>query len=78
MMSRHEIKSIRYIEPYCFENDQEERWYNIGVLEGVEMAENEIISEIEAHISEMTVSEHDRTKLLDELKQIIRNGKIQY
>lgn len=77
-MTRHEIKSAHYVEPYCFEDEQEEQWYRIGLLEGVELTEDEIISDIETHISEMTVSEHDRSKLLDELKQIIRNGKIQH
>lgn len=77
-MTRHEIKNAHYIEPYCFENDQEEQWYRIGLLEGIEMAEDEIISEIVTYISEMTVAEHDRSKLLDDLQQIIRNGKIQH
>lgn len=76
-MTRHKIKNANYVEPYCFEDEQEEQWYRIGLLEGVELTEDEIISDIETHISEMTASEHDRSKLLDELKQIIRNGKIQ-
>ncbi len=77
-MTRHEIKKAHYIEPYCFENDQEEQWYRIGLLEGIELAEDEIISEIVTHISEMTVTHLDKSKLIDELQQIIRNGKIQH
>lgn len=42
-MTRENIKQGNFIEPYSFNTDKEEEWYNIGLLHGVEIAEKELI-----------------------------------
>lgn len=39
-MTREDIEKLNVVEPYCFESDREELWYNIGLKEGLEIADN--------------------------------------
>lgn len=38
-MTREDIEQLNVIEPYCFESDREEQWYNIGLKHGLEIAD---------------------------------------
>ena len=38
-MTREEIEQLDGTEPNCFETDREEWWYNIGLKEGLETAD---------------------------------------
>ena len=40
MMTREDIERLNDVEPYCFESDREEQWYNIGLKDGLEIADN--------------------------------------
>lgn len=40
-MTRDEIEKISAVEPYCFETDREERWYEIGCIDGLKAADAE-------------------------------------
>lgn len=40
-MTREEIEKISAVEPYCFETDREERWYEIGCIDGLNAADAE-------------------------------------
>ena len=40
-MTRAEIEKISAVEPYCFETDREERWYEIGCIDGLKAADAE-------------------------------------
>ena len=48
-MTREEIEKISEIEPYCFETDNEERWYKIGCIDGLNAADTEPNLEILWH-----------------------------
>lgn len=37
-MTLQEIDEMVIIEPYCFENEQEEQWYKVGLREGADAA----------------------------------------
>ena len=39
-MTREDIKRLNDVKPYCFESDREEQWYNIGLKNGLEIADN--------------------------------------
>ena len=39
-MTREDIEQLNVVEPYCFESDREEQWYNIGLKHGLEIADN--------------------------------------
>ena len=38
-MTREDIEKLNAVEPYCFESDKEELWYNIGLKNGLEIAD---------------------------------------
>ena len=38
-MTREDIEQLNISVPYCFETDQEEHWYNIGLKHGLEIAD---------------------------------------
>lgn len=38
-MTREDIEKLNAVEPYCFETDREEQWYNIGLKNGLEIAD---------------------------------------
>ena len=38
-MTREEIEQLNEIEPYCFETDKEEQWFNMGLQEGLRIAD---------------------------------------
>ena len=38
-MNREDIEQLNVIEPYCFESDREEQWYQVGLREGLEVAD---------------------------------------
>ena len=40
-MTREEIEKISVSEPYCFESDREEDWYQIGCIDGLKAADAE-------------------------------------
>ena len=40
-MTRDEIEKISAVEPYCFETDREEKWYEIGCIDGLKAADAE-------------------------------------
>ena len=39
-MTREEIEQLNEAEPYCFETDREEQWYNVGLQQGLATADN--------------------------------------
>ena len=39
-MTRQEIEQLNEVEPYCFETDREERWYRVGLQEGLSIADD--------------------------------------
>ena len=39
-MTREDIEQLNVVEPYWFESDREEQWYNIGLKHGLEIADN--------------------------------------
>lgn len=41
MVTRNEIKKFSTIEPYCFETQGEEDWWQIGCIDGLEAADAE-------------------------------------
>lgn len=38
-MTREEIEQLNEAEPYCFETDREEQWYNVGLQQGLATAD---------------------------------------
>ena len=40
-MKREDIEQLNILVPYCFETDLEEKWYNIGLKHGLEIADEE-------------------------------------
>ena len=38
-MTREQIEQLSELEPYCFETDREERWYRVGLQEGLSIAD---------------------------------------
>ena len=40
-MTREDIEQLNILVPYCFETDLEEKWYNIGLKHGLEIADEE-------------------------------------
>lgn len=39
-MTREEIEEMNNVRPYCFETDREEKWYEIGCIDGLEAADD--------------------------------------
>ena len=39
-MTQEDIERLNDVKPYCFESDREEQWYNIGLKDGLEIADN--------------------------------------
>lgn len=40
-MTREEIEEFNDIRPYCFETEEEEKWYEIGCIDGLDAADAE-------------------------------------
>ena len=40
-MTREEIEKFSAVEPCCFETDREERWYEIGCMDGLAAADKQ-------------------------------------
>lgn len=38
-LTRENIEELNDIEPYCFETDREEQWFNIGLQYGLDVAD---------------------------------------
>ena len=38
-MTREYIEKLNAVEPYCFETDREEQWYQVGLQVGLEVAD---------------------------------------
>ena len=43
-LTRKAIEESNYVEPYCFETDREEQWFNIGLQYGLDVADSDPIS----------------------------------
>ena len=43
-LTREAIEKLNDIEPYCFETDREEQWFNIGLQYGLDVADSDPIS----------------------------------
>ena len=41
MVTREDIKKFSTVEPYCFETNREEDWWQIGCINGLEAADAE-------------------------------------
>lgn len=39
-MTREDIEKLNVVEPYCFESDREDQWYQVGLQEGLDVADN--------------------------------------
>ena len=39
-LTRKYIEQLNDIEPYCFENDREEQWFNVGLKYGLDVADS--------------------------------------
>ena len=39
-ITREYIEQLNNVEPYCFENDREEQWFNIGLKYGLDIADS--------------------------------------
>ena len=39
-LTREAIEQLNDIEPYCFETDREEQWFNIGLQYGLDVADS--------------------------------------
>ena len=40
-LTREAIEQLNDIEPYCFETDREEQWFNIGLQYGLDVADSD-------------------------------------
>ena len=40
-MTRKEIENLSVVEPYCFETNREEKWYELGCIDGLKAADAE-------------------------------------
>ena len=40
-MTREEIEKLLVVEPYCFETNREETWYEVGCFDGLKAADAE-------------------------------------
>ena len=38
-LTREDIEKLNDIEPYCFETDREEQWFNVGLQYGLDVAD---------------------------------------
>ncbi|MGM9531317.1 hypothetical protein, partial [Intestinibacter sp.] len=38
-MTREEIEQLNGVEPYCIETDREQSWYEFGLVQGLETAD---------------------------------------
>lgn len=43
-LTREAIEELNDIEPYCFETDREEQWFNIGLQYGLDVSDSNPIS----------------------------------
>lgn len=43
-LTRETIEQLNDIEPYCFETDREEQWFNIGLQYGLDVADSNLKS----------------------------------
>ena len=64
-MTREEIEKIDPIEPYCFETDREERWFEIGCIEGLKAADAEPNLESLWHDASEEPKEHSKIVIVD-------------
>ena len=39
-LTREAIEELNDVEPYCFETDREEQWFNIGLQYGLDVADS--------------------------------------
>ena len=43
-LTREAIEQSNDVEPYCFETDREEQWFNVGLQYGLDVADSDPIS----------------------------------
>ena len=43
-LTREAIEQSNDIEPYCFETDREEQWFNVGLQYGLDVADSDPVS----------------------------------
>ena len=43
-LTREAIEELNDIEPYCFETNREEQWFNVGLQYGLDVADSDPIS----------------------------------
>ena len=43
-LTREAIEELNDVEPYCFETDREEQWFNVGLQYGLDVADSDPIS----------------------------------
>lgn len=67
-LTREDIEELNDIEPYCFETDREEQWFNVGLQYGLDVADSDPISpwisvkdDLPCNHKELLLDEH-RTK----------------
>lgn len=52
------------VEPYCFETDREEQWYQVGYNQGF----NYVIEWLKSHINDYIVKGRDIDLMFDDLR----------
>ena len=66
-MTREEIEKLEELEPYCFETDKEEQWYQVGYNQGLDDA----IEWLKNHINDYIVKGRDIDLMFDDLRNSI-------
>ena len=66
-MTREEIEKLEETEPYCFETDKEEQWYQVGYNQGLDDA----IEWLKNHINDYIVKGRDIDLMFDDLRNSI-------
>jgi uncharacterized protein YjaZ len=57
-------ESYDVVEPYCFETDREEQWYQVGYNQGF----NYVIEWLKSHINDYIVKGRDIDLMFDDLR----------
>lgn len=91
-MTRQDIYQLNDTRPYCFYTDREEKWYEIGLIDGVDVADSEpkvadiwkemrleVLAQASLNRREPNISD-ERTKMfsLYEIDEIIEKITEQY
>lgn len=60
-------ESYDIVEPYCFETDKEEQWYQVGYNQGLDDA----IEWLKVHINDYIVKGRDIDLMFDDLRNSV-------